>query len=98
MWCPLRVDIEKAYDHVNWNFLLLVLQKMGFGEKWIGWIKWCMSTAKFSILVNGIPIGIFQSTRGLRQGGPLSPYLFVIVIEIFSCFLKRVVSGSFHFR
>ncbi|RVW22037.1 putative mitochondrial protein [Vitis vinifera] len=71
------------------------MQKMGFGEKWIGWIKWCISTASFSVLVNGTSTGFFQSSRGLRQGDPLSPYLFVIVMEVFSCFLKRVVDGGF---
>ena len=70
------------------------MQKMGFGEKWIGWIKWCISTASFSVLVNGTSMGFFQSSRGLRQGDPLSPYLFVIAMEVFSSFLKRVVDGG----
>ena len=48
-----KLDLEKAYDKVDWNFILTVIQKMGFGEKWIGWIKWCISTASFSVLVNG---------------------------------------------
>ena len=65
-----KLDIEKVYDHVNWNFLLLVLRKMGFGEKWIEWINWRISTTKFSILINGIPTGLFQSTRSLRQRDP----------------------------
>ncbi|WKA13278.1 hypothetical protein VitviT2T_030594 [Vitis vinifera] len=71
------------------------MQKMGFGEKWIGWIKWCISTASFSVLVNGTSKGFFQSSRGLRQGDPLSLYLFVIAMEVFSYFLKRVVDGGF---
>ena len=68
---------------------------MGFGEKWIGWIKWCISTPSFSMMVNGTPEGFFQNSRGLRQGDPLSPYLFVIAMEVFSSFLKRVVEGGF---
>ncbi|RVW89588.1 hypothetical protein CK203_036425 [Vitis vinifera] len=84
---------EKTYDNVDCLFFS-VMQKMGFGEKWIGWIKWCISTASFSMLVNGTSTGFFQSSRGLRQGDPLSPYLFVIVMEVFSCFLKRAVDGG----
>ncbi|KAJ9697657.1 hypothetical protein PVL29_006996 [Vitis rotundifolia] len=71
------------------------MQKMGFGEKWIGWIKWCITTASFSVMVNGTPKGFFQSSRGLRQGDPLSSYLFVIAMEIFSSFIKRAVEGGF---
>ena len=71
------------------------MQKIGFGEKWIVWIKWCISTASFSVLVNDTSKGFFQSSRGLRQGDPLSPYLFVIAMEVFSSFLKRVVDGGF---
>ena len=89
-----KLDIEKTYDNVDCLFFS-VMQKMGFGEKWIGWIKWCISTASFSMLVNGTSTGFFQSSRGLRQGDPLSPYLFVIVMEVFSCFLKRAVDGGF---
>ena len=85
------MDIEKAYDHVEWHFLFSVVEKMGFGEKWIRWITWCLSIASFSVLVNGTPMGFFQSSRGLRQGDPLSPYLFVAVMEALSCLIKRAV-------
>ena len=90
-----KLDIEKAYDHVRWSFLLAVFKKMGFGEIWIKWIDWCISTVKFSVLINGFPSGFFQSSRGLRQGDPLSPYLFVITMEVFSCLLRRAISGGF---
>ena len=50
-----KLDIEKAYDRINWKFLLGVLQKMGFGRKWVKWIEWCITTTSFSILINGNP-------------------------------------------
>ena len=61
-----KLDIEKVYDQISWNFLFTVLQQMGFGIKWISWIKWCITTASFSVLVNGSPVGFFRSSRGLR--------------------------------
>ena len=71
------------------------MEKMGFGEKLRRWIKWCLSTARFFVLVNGTPTGFFKSSRGLRQGEPLSPYLFVIAMEALSYLLKRAVCGGF---
>ena len=70
-----KLDIEKAHNHVDWSFLLPVLQKMGFGGKWIRWIRWCISMARFFVLVNGTPFEFFPSSRGLRQGDHLSSYL-----------------------
>ena len=90
-----KLDLEKAYDHINWDFMLIVMQKMGFWDKWVGWISWCISTASFSVLINGSPTGFFQSTRGLRQENLLSPYLFVIGIEALSCLINRAVRGGF---
>ena len=89
-----KLDIEKAYDHLNWNFLLFVMQRMGFGEKWIGWISWCIFTSTFLVLINGTPAGFFNSSRGLRQGDPLSPYLFVIGMEALSRLILRAVRGG----
>ena len=71
------------------------MSKMRFGQKWINWISWCISTANFSILINGTPSNFFRSTKGLRQGDPLSPYLFLLVMEVFSQLLFRARSGGY---
>ncbi|RVW74227.1 putative ribonuclease H protein [Vitis vinifera] len=68
---------------------------MGFGPKWMGWMWSCISTAKFSMLVNGVPAGFFSSSKGLRQGDPLSPYLFVMGMEVLSVLITRAVEGGF---
>ena len=61
-----KMDIEKTYDHMNWGFLLAILDKMEFGTKWVNWLRWCISSTRFSILLNDSPVGFFQSSRGLR--------------------------------
>ena len=90
-----KLDIEKAYNSINWEFLYQVMNRMGFGSRWVRWIKWCISTASFSVLFNGSPTGFFPSSKGLRQGDPLSPYLFVIGMEVLSCLLNRAVEGNY---
>ena len=69
--------------------------RMGFSSRWMSWIKWCISTASFSVLINDSPVGFFPSSRGLRQGDPLSPYLFVIGMEALVCLINRVVEGNY---
>ena len=61
-----KLDIEKTYDHVNWEFLLYVMKRMGFREKWIGWIRHCISSTSFTGLINGSPIEFLLTSRGLR--------------------------------
>ena len=94
-WILCKIDIEKAYDQINWNCIIKVLQKMGFGAKWVKWIKRCTSTTSFSVLINGSPTGFFNSSRGLRQGDPLSLYLFVIGMEVFSILVDKATFGGF---
>ena len=74
---------------MNWEALLDLLKRMGFGVRWCRWIRTCMSTIQFSVLFNGSPAEFFGSSRGLRQGDPLSPMLFLVMIEVFSKMMKR---------
>ena len=90
-----KLDIEKAYDHVNWDSLLYVLSRMGFGHRWIRWMRMCMSTVRFSVLINGSPAGFFSSSRGIRQGDPLSPLLFLLVMEVLSRMMQKTEEGGF---
>ena len=89
------MDIVKAYDHLNWEFVLEVMRRKGFGQRWLNWISWCMSTTSFSILINGTSAGFFRSTRGLRQRDPLSSYLFVLRMNILSRLINKAVEGNF---
>jgi hypothetical protein len=77
-----KLDLEKAYEHVNWEFLLYLLHQSGFGERWRAWIEWCISSVRFSILVNGTPEGFFYSSWGIWQGDPLSLLLFALVMRL----------------
>ncbi|GKC96770.1 RNA-directed DNA polymerase, eukaryota, reverse transcriptase zinc-binding domain protein [Tanacetum coccineum] len=86
--CAFKVDIQKAYDIVLWDFLKLALDYFSFHSKMVNWIMVCLSTASFSINVNGDSFGFFKAKRGLRQGDPVSPYLFPIIMEVFILMVK----------
>ncbi|CAL1378422.1 unnamed protein product [Linum trigynum] len=93
-WMALKLDMEKAYDRVEWEFLFQVMKSIGFCEKWMVWIKACISTVHFLVLLNGTQYGYFQPQRGIRQGDPLSPLLFAIYTEAFSAKLSQEIASS----
>ena len=92
----LKIDISKAYDKVSWLYLQLLLTHLGFGINFIRWIMSCITTVSFSVLINGAASSFFHAERGLRQGCPLSPLLFLLVAEGLSRALRVArVEGRF---
>ncbi|GJR30322.1 RNA-directed DNA polymerase, eukaryota [Tanacetum coccineum] len=89
-----KVDFEKAYDSVRWDFLDDVLKKFGFGDKWCNWIQSCLRSSRGSIIINGSPMEEFQFHKGLKQGDPLSPFLFILIMESLHLSFQRVVDAG----
>lgn len=84
-----KADVEKAFDSVSWNFLFFMMRKMGISEIWIGWIRECLSSTRIAALVNGSSTNEITMHRGLWQGDPLSPLLFLIAVEGLNGIVER---------
>lgn len=85
----LKLDMPKAYDRIEWRFLEAVLRSMNFSNNWVSLILRCVSSVSFLVVLNGSPCHKFYPQRGLRQGDPLSPYLFIMCAEVFLGLLSR---------
>ncbi|KAM0036030.1 putative RNA-directed DNA polymerase [Helianthus debilis subsp. tardiflorus] len=89
-----KVDFEKAYDALNWKFLIMLMKHMGFPSKWRCWILGILYSGSSSVLVNGSPTTEFVLERGLRQGDPISPFLFIIAMEALHNMMMRASTNG----
>jgi hypothetical protein len=85
----LKLDLARAFDSISWSFLFEVLRRMGFGERFLKWIALLLHTANTRVMVNGVPGDRVYHGRGLRQGDPTSPMLFVVAMESLSAMITK---------
>ncbi|KAG7534112.1 Reverse transcriptase domain [Arabidopsis thaliana x Arabidopsis arenosa] len=93
-YMAVKTDVSKAYDRVEWEFLETTMRLFGFCDTWIGWVMAAVKSVRFSVLINGTPFGHIKPTRGIRQGDPLSPYLFILCGDILSHLIKSKASDG----
>jgi hypothetical protein len=91
----IKLDMSKAYDRVEWDFLEEIMKRMGFARQWINLIMMCVRSVQYAVLINGIPTEKFTPTRGIRQGDPISPYLFLLCAEALSSLLRKAEQDGF---
>jgi hypothetical protein len=89
-----KLDLAKAYDRVDWGFLKKALRWLGFQSSWIRWTMECVTTIRYSIHLNNVTLEPFHLSRGLRQGDPLSLFLFLFVADGLSKLLQQEVSNN----
>lgn len=90
-FCAYKLDLSKAYDRVDWGFLKGALKRLGFHSTWIRWIMECVTTVQYSVRFNGVSLESFKPSRALRQGDPLSLYLFLFVADGLSTILQQEI-------
>lgn len=90
----MKLDMSKVYDRVEWEFPRTAMLKLGFASRWVELIMECVTTPTYSILINGNPHGFIKPSRGIRQGDPLSPYLFLLCAEGLSSLIRKAESGN----
>ena len=90
----IKLDISKAYDQVEWEFLRWIMLKLGIDARWVCLAMETVITASYSVLINGEPKGFITPSRGIRQGYPLSPYLFLLCAEVLSSLIRKAVASQ----
>jgi hypothetical protein len=91
-FCAYKLDLSKAYDRVDWDFLRKVMQRLGFSHRWVDWIMACVTSVRYKVKFNRNLLDSFLPSRGLRQGDPLSPFLFLFVADGLPALLQHEVS------
>jgi hypothetical protein len=91
----IKLNLSKYFDRINWQYMHSLLEALGFDSIWVAWIMRLTSSTLFSILVNGVPSQPFSPTRCIRQGYPLSPFLFFIMAKGLGCYLKALIMDGF---
>jgi hypothetical protein len=85
----IKLDMSEAYDRVEWSFLEAMMRRLGFCDWWVDLIMECVRTVSYAVIVNGQIVWSIQPSRGIRQGGPLSPYLFLLCAEALSSLINQ---------